>query len=82
MSLDGFRQESRGLNSVQKRRVFYVLELQRPEVSLFQFIGKVYFNVDLEINNLLKRSFTWSLRLAAMCESGLLKGLCCFSGSL
>lgn len=54
MSLDGFRQESRGLNSVQKRRVFYVLELQRPEVSLFQFIGKVYFNMDLEINNLLK----------------------------
>lgn len=44
----------------------------------FQFIGKVYFHMDFEINNSSKGRFTMSPRLAA--TSGPLKGPCCFSG--
>ena len=55
--------------------MFYAPELQRPEFSFFfQFIGKVYFHMDFEINNSSKGRFTMSPRLAAT------SGPRCFSG--
>lgn len=61
--------------------MFYAPKLQRPELLsffFFQFIGKVYFHMDFEINNSSKRRFTMRSRLAA--TSGPLRGPRCFSG--
>lgn len=69
--------------SVQKKGMFYTLDLQRLELlSLFQLTGKVSFHVAFEIHNSSKQRFTVGPRLAAEYRSGLLKRSGHFSGAL
>lgn len=64
MPLDGFGQGSRGRDSVQKN-VLCPRIVEVGALSPCQCTRRVHFNVDFEINNLLKQRFAVSPRPAA-----------------